>query len=301
MSKHILAPIDGSELSEAIFPWLRLLAGKEEVQIELFKTYYPPAPIHLLPELTLPPMETLSGESIAEQTLDYLERRKAQLEDLQVTTRAACGEPADMILERAAHHDMVVMASHGRGGLGRWLLGSVALKVAKGCPAPLFVVGGRTLTAHPDESPELKRIMVPLDGSPISEQALGPAIALAKIHEAEVVLYRSLLLTDAQLGSFVMVGARDLELQSAREYLEEIESRYQDIKIRSVVRELPPARGIIDTIESEDVDLVVMSSHGYSGLTHWLLGSVTEGVLQRATCPVMVVRPAHEEGSEASA
>ena len=300
MSKHILAPIDGSDLSEATFPWLRLLASREEVAIELFKTYYPPAPIHLLPELTLPPMETLSGESIADQTLDYLERRKEQLKDLNISTRAACGEPADMIIERAAEADMVVMASHGRGGLGRWLLGSVALKVAKACPAPLFIVGGKSLTAHPNEAPRLRRILVPLDGSNVSEIALNKAIELAAVHEAEVVLYRSLLLTDAQVGSFVMVGARDLELKAAREYLQEIEERFEGTKIRSVVRELPPTRGILDTIVSEDIDLIVMSSHGHSGLTAWLLGSVTEGVLQRATCPVLVIRPEHEAGSEAS-
>ncbi len=132
-----------------------------------------------------------------------------------------------------------------------------------------------------------KRILVPLDGSPLSERALEPTLALSQQTRAELLLVR---VPTADTLSFAVSEAKQSELtQDVLVYLETIRKSHEQpqFKIRTQVLDGDVASAIVDTARNEQVDLIVMSTHGYSGLTRWVLGSVTEKVLRTASCPVI--------------
>ena len=144
-----------------------------------------------------------------------------------------------------------------------------------------------------------KRILIPLDGSALAEQALPHAIAQAQRFEAELVLLRVL----APLPSAPIVGevargrARASLNASASEYFERIVARVQeqDIPVRVATVEGSPHVKITEFAEANEVDLIVMSTRGQSGLSRWLMGSVADRVVRGATVPVLLVRARKEE------
>ena len=137
-----------------------------------------------------------------------------------------------------------------------------------------------------------KKILVPLDGSQLSQRSLEPALALSEQTGAELLLVR---VPTADTLSFAVSEARQRELaQNALVYLETIRKSNEQphFSIRTQVLDGDVASAIIDAAHAEQSDLIIMSTHGYSGLTRWVLGSVTEKVLRSAPCPVLAIRAA---------
>jgi nucleotide-binding universal stress UspA family protein len=133
------------------------------------------------------------------------------------------------------------------------------------------------------------RILVPLDGSPLSERALPPALALARQPDTDVILAR----VPATAGSQEPPTGRSLEVarREIRHYLDDLrQAQSPDVKLTTLMPEGDIASAIVDTAAAEQIDLIVMSTHGHSSLTRWVLGSVTERVLRNAPCPVLAVR-----------
>jgi len=145
-----------------------------------------------------------------------------------------------------------------------------------------------------------KRVLVPLDGSELAERALDPALAVVRATNAELLLlsvpsYQQIIAPAA--AGYGMVPTDqiiDLGRDEAQQYLAGLrrEARCSKCRIRTLVIAGDVAGCIVDTAASENVDLIVMTTHGYSGLTRWMLGSITERVLRGAPCPVLVVREA---------
>jgi nucleotide-binding universal stress UspA family protein len=143
------------------------------------------------------------------------------------------------------------------------------------------------------------KILVPLDGSTIAEQAIAPAMALAKAIEGKVILLRSLIPVYATMPVVAYEYAwawsdngPEVDRQESRRYLETVEQSCQQagVSLQTAVREGDAASVIVDMASEEKVDLIVMSAHGQAGVRPWLLGSVTERVLHGAHCPVLLVR-----------
>lgn len=285
----ILVPLDGSELSESALPWAHLMAKTEGSEVMLCRSFEPLSALYLVPDMMPPVAGSVDQETLSTQVIDYLEGLRERLPDTQVRCRADCGSPADEILARAAKGDMVVMASHGRGGLGRWLMGSVATKVVRASPKPVLVVGG-LCERESVANPKLRKILVPLDGSPTAESALSHAVSLAKDHGAELLLYQGVSLVD--LNHAVVEAANQAELDRADTYLQQQGKACEGVTFHTLVCQTPARHGIVKNAKAEGVDLIVMGSHGRSGVSLWMLGSVAEEVLQKSTCPVLIV---HEE------
>lgn len=144
------------------------------------------------------------------------------------------------------------------------------------------------------------RILVPLDGSQLAERALAPAFALAGHDAAEVILTRVPVMAQMFIpaeGGYGLLYPEQSSGESreeAHQYLKQIASAQagRGLRLRVLVIEGDVAASVVDAARQEQADLIVMSSHGYSGLTRWLLGSVAEKVLHDAPCPVLVVRSA---------
>lgn len=145
-----------------------------------------------------------------------------------------------------------------------------------------------------------KRILAPLDGSPIAEQALPHAVAQAERFQAELVLLKVLapLAESRNLPIRAVRKAKEMTRGLAQEYLDRIATEIQgrdDIQVRVVTIEGQPHVQIIRFAEEEQVDLVVMCTRGHSGLSRWLMGSVSDRVVRGANVPVLMVRAQKKE------
>ncbi|MBI4525697.1 MAG: universal stress protein [Deltaproteobacteria bacterium] len=213
------------------------------------------------------------------------------------------GKAADIIIAQAVARKgtLIAMATHGRSGLRRWLLGSVAEKV-------LRLAGSHVMLARPTEAVEtrglcaLKSILVTLDGSRLAESALPCAVALAKKMDLEVTLLRvyalpvsAYLASEERAWNYVQLVEQSRD--EARAYLEK---KVQELdaaglkKVFSLAVEGNAAAEIIELARKSAGTLITMCTHGRSGVGRWLLGSVTERVVRHGENPVLVVRPAQQ-------
>ena len=154
---------------------------------------------------------------------------------------------------------------------------------------------------------EFSRILVPLDGSCLSERALPVARVLARKFESQIILLRVLDIPTPTAPTSHLeetIGwireARRHALQDAQSYLETIQRELygEGFEARILLRDRSPAEDILDVACAEDIDLIVMSSHGKGGLARWSFGSVAERVARHSLCPVLLVRQGPEAVSE---
>lgn len=279
MFERILAPLDGSETAEAALPYVALLPS-ERVRLLAVESDW---------------VDLTAVCRAADDCKTYLEAVAAPLREQgrDVDTIVAFGNPAEQILALATATDLVVMGSHGHGGVRRFVLGSVADEVARHAPVPVMIVRGGS--ASPP-AVQLTRIVVPLDGSELAEQAVPVAAALAADLGVPVHLMR-VLDVDA-LRATVKAGIHAAaaymrsqeEIQRyAEEYLAEQvqELRNRDLTATVEVLTGSPAVTLLDAMRPDD--LVVMTTHGRGGVRRWLLGSVADKLVRAAEAPVLLV------------
>jgi nucleotide-binding universal stress UspA family protein len=205
-----------------------------------------------------------------------------------------------VIIEAAESPDisMIAMATHGYSGLRRWALGSVTDKVLHATATPVFVVRGAK--PAPVEPVTFRHVMVPLDGSSLAAQALPLAADLAERARAELLLVQAVAASIETYPSVAPLGRPDLMPSEmlrmlrtrAGQQLEQQAAMLRDrgLPVAAHVVNGHAAEAIIDEAARQSVDLLVIATHGYSGLKRWALGSVTDKVLHAATTPVLLVR-----------
>jgi nucleotide-binding universal stress UspA family protein len=188
------------------------------------------------------------------------------------------------------------MATHGRSGIGRWVLGSVADKVLRGASTPVLLVRADqtdvVVTGHP------RRILVPLDGSDLAEQALPLAQELARRAGAALHLIRSVTWPwegSAAIAALDATRGADLierEEAAARAYLAAVSAGVarQGVAVTTSLCFGSAGEAILANAAAGQADLIVMSTHGRGGLGRWALGSVADRVLHGASVPVLLVR-----------
>lgn len=291
----ILLPLDGSSTAEKALGYARTLAGALGLPIELLKVVDISAmSAHLVADKARF-LDGLIAE--AERTSrEYLNEIAQGLRELKVSCSVKRGKPAQIILKKAALEPgaLITMATHGRSGIQRWLLGSVAEKILRGTRNPLFLARG--------DDPEgtqavLQSIIVPLDGSPLAESVLPTVLEMAKAFNAAVLLFRAFELpTSAYYGRENYLPNYD-ELKKkfradAQRYLDEKVGalRAQGLaQVSSLLREGVGAEEVIRCARERPRSLIAMCTHGRSGVKRWVLGSVTEKVVRHSGDPVLVV------------
>jgi len=291
MIHRILVPLDGSVTAEAVLPYATSLARATDASLLLLRIITPGEIGQSLFWKT-----TIPAELRREWTEEALTRANVYLASVAERLRARdlhvvfdvqpADDAATAIVARAEHESevrLIAMTTHGYGGALRWAFGSVAAKVLHATPTPLLIVrsnGGE----HPSvtEVP-YRTICVPLDGSPLAEQALATAQPIAARIGATLLL--------------VCVVTGD-DIAEARKYLEGVAERLRanrfDVQTRVV--EGIPADQIIYVAQTEHADLIVMATHGRTGLRQIWLGSVATKVVHSAELPVLLVRAYQEEG-----
>ena len=275
MYSRILVPLDGSALAEAALPRAEALA------------HLAPSTLYLL--RAAPPEEEGTAASYLETVADHLRARGLVVETLTVP-----GDPTEAIVWEAAHRDVdvVVMATHGRGGVGRGLLGSVADQVLHRMALPVLLVRADqpALVGRP------RRVLVPLDGSELAEQALVHARAAVGT-QGEILLYQAVApatpIVEPMTRDSAWAEMWENTQADALRYLEEVATplRAAGYRVRTAAEHGVPAERIARYARQEQVDLIVVSSHGRSGAARWLLGSVADDLLRHAPAPLLLLRP----------
>lgn len=277
MLERILVPLDGSVTAEAILPHVRRLLRRHDSELVLLCVANPP------------PVEeqmTILEASIA-AAREYIMGVKTRLEQqgVRVKAEARVGPPAGTILDVAGEEgvSLIALATHGRTGLKRALFGSVAEQILRKSPVPVLAVrpfwSYELLPPGRTETQPFKGILVPTDLSAPSTGVLAPAIELAKLFGARLVFLNVL-----------EKGMKGGDESVAQARLKEFASQVKGVETATVVDKGEPSKVILDTARFHGCDLIAMTTHGRSGLSRLVVGSVTEQVLRDATLPLLVVR-----------
>jgi nucleotide-binding universal stress UspA family protein len=307
MYKRMLVPLDGSELSEVVLPYAKELAGRLNLELIL---------LHVFDH---------RGSETEYMCQAYIKRAaemtEAQSRDVQTKIGTAqgnkaveahgevvVGHPAEEILSYSDKNniDLILMATHGRSGIKRWVLGSVADKLLRVSKVPIWLVRA----AIPeeivyDEWPK-RKMLVPLDGSKLAESVLPHVEALAKQRGAgliNVILLRVFeepyVNADYPAASMNLTWKehvkqiREHYKREAEQYLAGVQKQLANdgLNVRSEVLMGKPADEIIDYAHNSHPNLVVMATHGFSGISRWEYGSVADKVLHSVSSPIFLVRP----------
>lgn len=237
-----------------------------------------------------------SLESQAEEHVDAVETLATDTDSIETAVRR--GQPADAIVDYAAEIDcdMIVMGTHGRTGIHRYVAGSVTERVVRLADAPVFTARKSDVGPEPGAYDE---ILVPTDGSAPAAAAVDHGIALATRFDARI--HAVSIIDVGDLASRPNLTPPTELLESLREErteaTEEIATAAREAGLETVtaVTEGIPARDLLEYAENNGIDLATMGTHGRTGLNRYLLGSTTERLIRHAGMPVLAV-PAHDRG-----
>jgi nucleotide-binding universal stress UspA family protein len=229
-----------------------------------------------------------------------------------VTTTVLEGRAVDRLYDHAiaAHADLVVMTTHGHGACARAWMGSVADALVRRLPMPIVLIRphGEALDlldkAH---APAFQHMLLPLDGSALAEEILGPAVALGRLVGARYTLLQALdpLLvehTHPPYAAGLEPGMVEELRERAHAYLAGVAARLraQSFEVQTELVVAQPHVAILEYAREHAVDLIAMSTHGWGGLARMLLGSVADKVVREASAPVLIQRPRAEAAPSAA-
>jgi nucleotide-binding universal stress UspA family protein len=295
MYRRILVPLDGSKVAEQVLPYARYLAGKLKIPVDLLGVVDLVGMASSMRAPNAQKLDTFIAEDVRRKEA-YLEKMGKTFTGVAVSQIVRKGKPEDIVIEQAASDGdtLIAMASHGRSGIDRWLLGSVAEKVLRGTTNPLLLVRA-TKAGKGEGENTIKRVIVPLDGSPLAENVLPHVTALSKEMAFETVLLRAYNLRQVISADEDYIPDWDaLEAEAREEAISYLDGKVRDLKSQGLIRvssrasEKEAAQEILDAA-TEPNSLIAMSTHGRSGIKRWVLGSVTEKVMRHSNCPVLVI------------
>jgi nucleotide-binding universal stress UspA family protein len=279
--KRILVPLDGSPLSEAIIPLAETLARDYEADIVLVRA--------------LRTLNSAEAEVKAQEEAEaYLRAIAAGIEarGRRVEWKVWYDEPDRALADAARFNgvDLVTMTTHGRGGLSRLMFGSVAESLVRVAPVPVLLVRGQ-LSWQPGG---LGKIVVPLDGSELSEAILPTVERLAGPFHLGIELVRAVEPLPAYAAAEVSTARSEemiaLEESDAEQYLQKVASPLEakGLRVRRSIGRGLAVDVILRRAEEAGAGLIAMSTHGRTGVGRLLVGSVAERVLHSSPVPVLL-------------
>lgn len=296
--RTILVPLDGSETGQRALPWAKALAGKN-ANIILLEVTPVAVTIRAFGGQVIGSAEKVQEgfRQIAQQQLDEAAARFFTSDD-KITTVIAMGDPTEQIIATALEHnaDLIVMSSHGRGAIGRFVSGSVADRIVRHAPLPVMIIGPEG-EITPDAV--IERIIVPIEDTDLSRAAIPVAAGIAKLVNAPIsVVHVILPVTDLAFtypGAFGTLppsafdGTFEQIVADANAFVGGIVTTLKNdgIEASGEVYNGSTAHSIIETLRPGDV--IVLSSHARQGLARWVIGSTTTKLIRNGLAPVVVV------------
>lgn len=308
MLARILVPLDGSHRAERAIPVAARVARSTGGTVLLVRVVTSPAVYG--PAFVPPPLGIQAADERRFEVAAYLTQVAGLpvLSGITTQTVALPGQPADTLLRAVdtLNADIVIMTSHGRTGLKRWALGSVAQHLVRHANVPILVLreSGPSPIKRGTETEYPLRVLVPLDGSPAAERALPYALHLvtALAAPAQAALHLTLVVSPYEADKVNMPDA--LAVEGAKDYLAGVAARLKAEPIEatitwSIAADLDIAAALVRVAENgEDTagvgifggcDLIAMSSIGRSGVARLVMGSIAERVLLTTNRPTLII------------
>jgi len=296
MYRMILVPLDGSKFAESALPLALSLSRHTSADLHLSTVQEP------VPSFAYDEWENAAAEW-SQQYLAGVSERLTPKAGGNVTVALLSGHVVDTLEQEAETQeaDLVVMATHGRGLLSRTWLGSVADSFLHHTNRPVLIVrpeDGEVPDVGAD--PSFDKILVPLDGTELSECMLEHAVEFGRLFDAAYHLVRvvpyPIDIASPYLPHTVQLnqGLVDDAKVAAMEYLDaQAESlKQQGLTVdTAVLVDAQPGHGILKEVEAAGCDLIAMSTHGRKGLSRAILGSAADKVLRGTHVPVLLYRP----------
>lgn len=287
--KRILVPLDGSDPSSSIIADARRLAGPDGELILVQD---------ILHAIRNPETGERSERYAIDRCFDYLDALAVDLRAQGVKVRVDTLVIADtaVAIDEAArifNVDLIACATHGRSPLGRLVRGGVAWRAVANSPVPVLL---RHVDTMPWQGASLlpDRILVPIDGSPYSQTALPLAGELAQEWKAEIVLAQvvpDLHINEAPFtygDSDVIPEILEAEVKEARDHLVELAGTLP-VHVHVEVSSGPVIDALVSSVARNAVTHIVMASHGRTGLSRMIVGSVADGLIHRLHLPIIVI------------
>jgi nucleotide-binding universal stress UspA family protein len=304
MRPQILVPLDGSFFGQQALPLAMDLARRAQARLHLVKVHVQPS---------LPVKGDMYGFRVAEadqternQEISWLQRLAADLrttEGLAIEAAVLAGPVASALEAYVRDHQisLVVMTTHGRGGLSRAWFGSVADALVRNVSVPVLMYRPKEGHELRAKGPSFGHILIPLDGSALAEQAIVQALEVGALFDARYTLVQvvgpvfGLAVDTVGVPLELSPDGSELLRREARQYLERLAVGLRERGYRvdtAVVIQAQAAPGILEEASYREADLIVMCSHGRGGVQRFALGSVADKVLRGASMPVMMFRAA---------
>ena len=294
MFQRILLPLDGSELSEMTIPYGEELASKLGSELILYH-------VHGHEHSNQEHMHQIYLERVAEIMQRNVSNSRPNGPELKVTTKVEAGEPTENICNLVDKNnvDLIIMTSVNASGMkvGK-MLGSVTDHVCQTVPVPVMLI--RTQNRQRTESAErlINRLLIPLDGSELSKLALPIGEELAAKLEIAIILFQmaNIIRPFGDIsGAGSYIDYSKLNEDEKRRVGSEMVKLTEELKDKGLIvnniitNGSDAANEIIELCKKNNIDLVIMSTHGRSGLGRWVFGNVAEKVLRHGETPLLLV------------
>lgn len=296
MFHHIIVPLDGSPLAERILFFMTRMAQVLGKRITLLRVLEKPEMF-----ACAGPVDPLEWQICRVEAESYLSGmvQRLQEEGLEADYVLHEGDPANTIVDfiNTQDVDLILASSHGRSGLTGWNAGSVMQKVLARAHVSAMIIRGYNQLADEDAEKPLQKILVPLDGSPRSECALAPAVRLSQFCHAALVLAHVVhrpemprrtppTREDIELADRIVTRNQD----EGRHYLEFVTAQVPgNVETHLMVSD-DVAASLHDLVRTQDIDLVALCAHGYSGKSRWTYGGITTSFVDYGTTALLIVQ-----------
>lgn len=316
MYSRMLVPLDGSELAETVCTYAKELAGRLDIDVILLHISNPASQgLVAMERAYITHMAAIMAEQVKEvqKKTDPLGKGRPA----KVIGELKVGYSAEEILSYADKEsiDLILLASHGRSGVKRWTLGSVADKVMKFTKIPVWLVKAGVPEEIPYDKWPRRTLIVPLDGSKLAESVLPHVEILAKQRGDEPVDVVLLRISEmVTIPTYYTPDVSGVALnwdnfiqqetvrrkQMAKEYLAEIENRLRNsgVVVRSEVIEGQPNDEIVNYANKLPFSMIIMATHGRSGLSRLVYGSAAANILHGVNKPMFIIKPQTPESKD---
>jgi nucleotide-binding universal stress UspA family protein len=306
MFEHMLIPLDGSHLAECVLPHATALSRAFGARVTLLRVLERAATAG--PGQSVDP---LGWHMRKAEATSYLDGVGTRLQEVGLRTEQILleGQAAQRIVEFARTHDvgLILVSSHGRSGLSYWNVSSVVEKIILSSRVPTMIVRAYLPVTSDLASLRYQRLLVPLDCSQRAECALPLATTLARFYESQLLLAH--VVVRPEMPRRAPLTQEEIELANrlternrleANRCLEQLRSQlHPDVQLCLLVGD-NVAAALHELVKQEDVDLVVLSAHGYSGGARWPYGSVALNFIAYGTTPLLIVQDLSQDELEST-
>lgn len=305
MLDHILLPLDGSALAERVLPHAVSLAEAFKSKLTLLRVVYSESDVDQHGMVN--PMDWQMRKSEAQAYLKSIQNRLDEV-DVESNIQLLEGKPAQQIIDFASNEDvnLIILSSHGSSGVSKWNINSTVQKVLLRAFIPVMIIRAYQNTVEELKGLTYKRLFVALDGSKRAECILSLAKSISDVQNSmvflthiveEPILPRQTPLSDEDRA--LIKKLKTVNKAEAEKYFQSLKTQFNEKNVKTIIESSKkPTVALHNIIDREQIDLVLLSAHGYSGENRWPYGKIALNFIAYGTTPLIIIQDLSKEEIE---